>query len=273
MVATPLDRSSLAGLLAHSAQEADAAYANLDDENPAMVVRMLQAMYSSDYSDSVQEGVLPKALASNTLCSTSQYKGRPDIVSTGCTLHAQMYSLADKYDIRGLRRLAVAKFEICIRSGEATANDILAAGKVIYDSITVHDDELRKHIVYYAQTNMLEIHRLPLFQELMADGDFSWDFGTKYASRAHVYCPSCLCWSEISEDCSCGFNGLCRTSEACAGQDWSVLRCDKCKRQGQMFRDDMNDDKDLEVIGSRKLPQCEGLPRTPPATPKKRKLQ
>jgi hypothetical protein len=103
-----------------------------------------------------------------------------------------MYSLSEKYDVGSARALAVAKFRARISAKDKISDEVLAATKIIYDTTLSNDDTLRKHVVYYAQINMLEVLKKPAFQELMADPDIAWDFGTKCASRAHVWCPEYL---------------------------------------------------------------------------------
>jgi hypothetical protein len=118
---------------------------------------------------------------------------------------------------------------------------------------------------------MLEILKKPAFQELMVDPDFAWDFGTKYARRAHVWCPECLAWTNISVVCGCRFSQLCDASEACKTQDWALLKCAGCKQQGHLLRDEPNEDDDTASDGVCKAGQNGSALITPPPTPKKRK--
>lgn len=230
---------------------------------------MLEAMYTGDYRSSVQNSVLPESIARETLYSLFQYNGRPDIVATGCTLHALMYGLADKYDFPNVRCLAVTKFETCIKSSTITAHEVLSAAQVIYNTLPSRDDKLKKEVVYYCQTHMLELHKLTLFMELMADVDFAFDFGTKYSSRAHIWCAKCVAWTNISVSCSCGFQGLCGRSSACTNQEWSTLKCAGCKQQGHLLRDEPYE-KPL-IRTKRPAENSGGEPSTPPPTPVKRK--
>jgi len=195
-------------------------YATLDDEEPAVVARVLQACYSGNYAGAEQECLLPSTINSDrATCSVPYPSGPPEISSIGCVLQAEIYAFADKYEMRNLRRLAISKFEARMKSKDLGAGEVLEATKVIYNNIPRNDDKLRKHVVYYAQTHMLEIQRLPRFQQLMANVDFAWDFGTKYGSRAHVFCTRCSEWTKISVACGCGFSGLCEASGACTKQD------------------------------------------------------
>jgi hypothetical protein len=254
-------------------QEALENSAYLDDD-PIMIARLIQTCYTGDYGSVKFENTLP-AMIENALSLGRMrgiYNGEyPQNDSCGCVLHARMYSLSDKYDVGSVRALAAAKFEARISAEDTTSDEVLAAIRIIYDTTSYSNDILRRHVVYYAQRNMLEILKKPAFKELMADPDFAWDFGTKYASRAHVWCPQCLAWTSISVVCGCGFNQLCGASEACKAQDWAALRCAKCKKYGHLLRNEPKDNEDMAMVGASKVGKNGHTQTTPPSTPKKRK--
>ena len=238
------------------------------------VARMLQACYTGDYGSDEDEARLAGFLADSLTRSEgddSTSGDSPDFGTAGLVIHARIYQLADKYDIPNLRHLAIAKFEVYMRSVEVSNEDVLVAAQVIYETIPGNDNQLRKLVVYYTQTRMLELQSLPLFKALMADQDFSWDYGIKYASRAHLWCPECVNWTKISAKCGCGFNGLCEESETCKTQNWNALRCEKCKKQGHLLREEPKDETDLAMTGVVKVGKHGTAPTTPPPTPKKRK--
>ena len=238
------------------------------------IARMLQACYSGDYGSEEHETHLAGFLANAFMLKN---RGGPSCVETpdfgtaGLVVHAKMYALGDKYDIPNLRRLAFAKFGVCIKSAEVSNEDVLAAGRVVYENLPRTDDKLRKLVVYYTQTRMLELTHLHRFKDLMSDSDFSWDYGTKYASRAHLWCPDCVDWTPISAKCSCGFNGLCEKSEVCKRQDWDALTCGICKKQGRLLREEPEDQMNKVAVGAGQDGKKGNALPTPPHTPKKRK--
>jgi len=255
-----------------SFMEANKDSATLDDEEPSILARFLQACYTGGYGSEVQEHVLPQMIDNaRTLCLAPSSDSLPEIDSIGCVVHAKIYAFADKYDIPNLRRLSLSKFEARIKDGDFKAVEVLEAAMVIYDKLPIIDDRLKKHVVYYAQTHMLGIHKLPNFQELMSIPDFAWDFGTRFGSRGDVCCPECVDRTKISADCGCGFHGLC-SNDVCTNQDWSALKCGKCKKKRHLLRDEPSDDDDMVMVGVVKLGNKGDMPATPPATPKKRKV-
>jgi hypothetical protein len=244
------------------------------DDDPIMLARLVQACYTGDYGSVAFENILPVMVENALFLARMRgvdYQEWQDNEPSGCVLHARMYALSDKYDVSSVRSLAVSKFKTRLNTEDVTSDEVLEATKVIYNSTASHDDTLRKHVVYYAQTNMLEIHKKRAFQELMADLDFAWDFGTRYGSRAHFWCPGCTGWTKISANCGCGFHGLCGKSEACNKQDWAVLKCAECKKSGQLLRDQPNEGTDTPIIGLEGATKKGSMLMSPPPTPKKRK--
>jgi hypothetical protein len=132
---------------------------NLDDD-PIMLARLIQTCYIGHYGSAQFENVLP-VMVENAL-SLGRMRGfdnyhHPQNDPAGCVFHAKMYSLSDKYDVYSARILAGAKFKARISAKEVTSDEVLAATKIIYDTTPRNDEILRKHVVYYAQRNMLEI--------------------------------------------------------------------------------------------------------------------
>jgi hypothetical protein len=244
------------------------------DDDPIMLARLIQTCYTGDYGSATFENILPVMVENALFLARMRgvdHQECQDNEPSGCVLHARMYALSDKYDVSSVRPLAVSKFQTRLTAEDVTSDEVLEATKIIYNSTASHDDTLRKHVVYYAQTNMLEIHKKPAFQELMADLDFAWDFGTRYSSRAHFWCPRCTDWTKISVSCGCGFHGLCGKSEACNNQDWAVLKCAGCKKSGQLLRDQPNEDTETPIIGMEGATKKGSMLMSPPPTPKKRK--
>ena len=240
-----------------------------------MLARLIQTCYTGDYESAMSDRILPlmikHALSGGRLHGIGD-QGVAQRDSSACIVHAEMYALSDKYDVSSARTLAAAKFIARISTKAVPADEVLAATKVVYDTIVRNDETLRKHSVYYMQTNMLEVQKKSAFQELMADPDFAWDFGTRYGSRAHVWCSGCTDWTKISVNCGCGFNGLCALSEACTKQDWAVLKCARCKKSGQLLRDEPIDELITPSIEIAEATKNERTLTTPPPTPKKRKF-
>lgn len=254
-------------------KEATEHSASLDDD-PIMLARLIQTCYTGDYGNAKFENIFT-IMVENALflgrMRGFENQDHPQNDCNGCVLHAKMYALSDKYDVSSARALATAKFKARICAEDIKSDEVLAATKIIYNTTPWNDDGLRKHVVYYAQKNMFQILKKPVFQEMMADPDFAWDFGTKYASRAHVWCPKCLAWTNISVVCECGFNQLCDASEACKVQDWALLKCSHCKKHGQLLRNEPSEDDDTTSGGVRKVGRNGSALATPPPTPKKRK--
>ena len=239
-----------------------------------MLARLIQTCYTGDYESATSDRILP-LMIKRALCWGKMHgvgdQEVPQRDPSASIVHAEMYALSDKYDVSSARTLAAAKFIARISTKAVPVDEVLAATKVIYDTVARNDETLRSHVVYHMQMHMLEIHKKPAFQELMADPDFAWDFGTRYGSRAHVWCPGCANWTKISVSCGCGFNGLCELSEACTKQDWAILKCAMCKKSGQVLRDEPVDDlvtPTIEIAGATKNGKT---PTTPPPMPKKRK--
>ena len=237
---------------------------------------MVQSLYEGEYASIAQEKALPQMLDSaRKVC---QFPGcfsddvEAQIGPVNIVTHTKMYALGDQYDIPNLRSLSLFKFTTSLL--ESTTDDVLAATAFVYDNIPRNDKEMRKHLVYYCQTNMLEISHIAAFQELMAHADFSWDFGTKYASRAHVWCTWCGTWTKISVDCTCGFHGLCGKSNECNYHLWGMLKCKWCNKKGHLTRDDPEKKKKKKIVVTREdtdATAC-GAPTKAPSTPKKRKM-
>ncbi|OBT61034.1 hypothetical protein VE03_09604 [Pseudogymnoascus sp. 23342-1-I1] len=103
-------------------KEATTMIINLKDDNPFAVNLMVDFLYTGDYVADIDADEPHRATRSN-----------PDHPSTIGKLrtHAQLYCLADKYDIKALLEVARLKYQGCLQSGNVF-NEFLSSIPEVY---------------------------------------------------------------------------------------------------------------------------------------------
>lgn len=235
---------------------------------------MLLTMYSGDYTTANAEHVLSKmlrnALAQHDPTPSLKTEINPDtylvcgneglsshfaftrIANPRSQTHAKMYAMGDKYQFAALMELARSKFVAAIDETDFTLDDLVAAIDVVYSTTPDSDYGLRKHVVYKAQSQMQQLKQLPSFKEIFEKYvGFGWDIATEFKARKSVWCVSCAQESKLPVACTCGFHGFCGGLKACNELDWVSLKCSRCKRGGQLVRDQPRDDDEVTIILTR----------------------
>ncbi|CAG9996907.1 unnamed protein product [Clonostachys byssicola] len=88
-------------------------------------------------------------------------------------LHAQVYALAEKYDVSGLKALAATKFK-CEVDIHWNSEDFMLALKEVYNSTVDHDRMLRDIVVQAVSLHLQLLESKP-FQDAIKGLDFSYD--------------------------------------------------------------------------------------------------
>lgn len=126
-------------------QEAASREIPLPDDNPIIVEKMIGYLYKLDYSDSPLD------------CG-----GHPALL-----INAQVYTIAEKYNIHSLKALAREKFEKMVDQ-EWQDDGLTLAIKEIYTSTPDSDRELRDIVCYVAEGNVKVLLRRPDFRALVS---------------------------------------------------------------------------------------------------------
>ncbi|KAK7214707.1 hypothetical protein V2G26_002710 [Clonostachys chloroleuca] len=182
-------------------KEAETGEISLPDDDPVAVEMMIRYFYFLDYSPpetksashqtptyfnleghgqgSIFGGAIYPPAAQGTKKSN---KNKPKAETTFFTntiapshlvLHAQVYALAEKYNISGLKALAATKFK-CEVDSHWHSEDFMLALKEVYNSTVDHDRVLRD-IVVQAVSGHLQLLESKPFQEAIKGLDFSYD--------------------------------------------------------------------------------------------------
>lgn len=131
----------------------------LPDDFMPSVARMVDYCYLMDYSDGpvLEHGGSPE----------------PSYVSRAHT-NAQVYALADKYDIVGLLILAIMKFDVTMEAEFASAPvrpdmaHLIAIISLVYNSTPDSNRVLRDRVINYVWKHWKELSPKPEFVELIA---------------------------------------------------------------------------------------------------------
>ncbi|TVY45333.1 Arm repeat protein interacting with ABF2 [Lachnellula occidentalis] len=130
---------------------------DLEDDQPEIVEKMLSYMYTSDYSDgpdSTEPGSTPsKSVPSAS--STAVSSSNPSPTSASLT-NAQLFVIADKYDIQGLKELAKKKYEEVIADSWNSAS-FVASLKLLYEETLESDRALKDAAVKVAGQHAKEL--------------------------------------------------------------------------------------------------------------------
>lgn len=127
-------------------QEAVSQEIALLDDNPIIVEKMMGYLYKLDYSDSPQD------------CA-----GHPALL-----INAQVYTIAEKYNIHSLKKLALKKFDgMAVNCWED--DGFSSAIKEIYTSTPETDKGLRNIVCDRAKINMKVLLRRPDFRATLLE--------------------------------------------------------------------------------------------------------
>jgi hypothetical protein len=135
-------------------QEAVTGVINLEDDDPATVYLMLQFFYTADYE------VDPECEPSAAL-----------------SIHAQMFTLADKYDVPALMSLAKQKYESL--QAKIPLYDCLPSISKVY-ALPLSGNSLRKYAVQHARVHIKrglkeEIVRAAIWQVVNEVPEYGFD--------------------------------------------------------------------------------------------------
>ncbi|CAH0019873.1 unnamed protein product [Clonostachys rhizophaga] len=186
----------------NSFKEAETGEISLPDDDPVAVKMMIRYFYFLDYSPPEtkpsshqtptyfnleghgQGAIFGEAIYPSTAQGTKKFnnknkpKAEPTFFTTATTsshlvLHAQVYALAEKYDISGLKALAATKFKSEVDS-HWHSEDFMLALQEVYNSTVDHDRVLRD-IVVQAVSGHLQLLESKPFQQAIKGLDFSYD--------------------------------------------------------------------------------------------------
>lgn len=227
----------------------------LEDQQPIMIARMLQYLYDDKYDVSNM---------ASALFEIFDNAGPPDYLDNAVfvqdlefEVHANVYALADRFDIPSLKAESANKFVSELRSPTFSITNLVSAIGRVYTTTPESDLGLRKWVVYRAQQVEYDLARNHEFEQVLKDyPDFAWDFATKYARANHLWCSRCNNFVTLIE-CRCGFHGMCGDG-LCKAGDVSVLRCMTCDEFGNLTREvpKVEEDASLGILGRTDAPRA-----------------
>lgn len=157
-------------------QEAVNKRIELPDDKPDMVHRMIRYFYLLDYQD---------------------FAAPPEMYDNQTMVNAEMYALADKYDIKGLKKHAVRKMRcaltLAVNQGPQStfASKIAILIPIIYNTTPDEDRGLRDCITPFAFAFWKELSALDSFKDLMlATPGFVIDIVGKVSSTHETWYPT-----------------------------------------------------------------------------------
>ncbi|TVY58983.1 BTB and MATH domain-containing protein 43 [Lachnellula cervina] len=143
-----LQSKPLAAAMDGNFKEGTSNVINLEDDQPEIVEKMLSYMYTSDYSDQQNSTIRTEItvvcgpggsvyLKETTTASTSNL-----VISSAPLTNAQVFVIADKYDVQGLKELAEKKYEEAI-AGSWNSASFVASLKLLYEETLESDRALK----------------------------------------------------------------------------------------------------------------------------------
>jgi len=130
-------------------EEASSGKVNLEGDDPYTIERMLSYLYTLDYSDnSAVRPLLPTGQNWPLLLSNEESKSVLE-------LDAQVYAIAEKYDISGLKDLAKHKYKLAL--GNCSGGDFLRSIQQVYQLTPPSDRGLRDLVIEYTSAHMTEL--------------------------------------------------------------------------------------------------------------------
>lgn len=215
-------------------QEANENVVEFKEQQPLLIARMLQYFYYGEYDVmNVAAGlarILDKA-SSKVILNDAVL-----IQDYDFEVHAEMYAMADRFEIPALEAFSATNFVSEVRSKNFSIADLVSAIEYVYKSTPENDVGLRKWVVYRAQQVDHELVRHDDFETALKDHpDFAWDFATKYARANYLWCSHCKDTIDLVE-CRCGFQGMCGDTTCVTGVP-AALQCTRCEKWGRLQRD------------------------------------
>ena len=207
---------------------------NLGDQQPLIIARLMQYLYTGEYDVINFAPCLSRILGN----ASSQITFDDAILSQDYDfeVHAQVYAMAGRFEVPALQATSAANFIFELRSKNFSIADLVSAIDVVYATTPEYDFGLRKWVVYRAQQFQHELVRHDDFQTALKEHpDFAWDFATKYARANYLWCSHCNDMIDLVE-CRCGFYGMCG-DPLCGTQATAALRCTRCENHGKLKRD------------------------------------
>jgi hypothetical protein len=116
----------------------------LDDQQPLMIARMLQYLYCSEYDvinlSAGLTSILDKASSQIILDDAflAQY--------LDFEIHAQVYAIADRFDILALKAIGATNFVSKLRSKNFSTADLVSAIEFVYTTTPENEFGLRKWV-------------------------------------------------------------------------------------------------------------------------------
>ncbi|TVY20479.1 hypothetical protein LARI1_G001841 [Lachnellula arida] len=190
---------------------------NLEDDQPEIVEKMLSYMYTSDYSDGRNSTTSTKATSTttpsrpvsskhSTAASTSKAAS-----SNAPLTNAQVFVIADKYDIQGLKALAKKKYEEVIAESWNCAS-FIASLKLLYEETLESGRALRDVAAKVAGQHAKELADRGEFAALCQEhGSISFDILKSSLTMTGPQCISCKRFGPIRQSignvwvCDCEF--------------------------------------------------------------------
>ena len=227
-------------MLNHKQEDTEQA-ADLPDDDPKMVARLLLFLYTRRYPvrgteewqelDNEHYYAHRKQLASVIGCNDNE----DEIPRISLCVEATVHGLAEKYVVPRLKKLSIEAYQASAKIkvwSPQTIEQFTRSIKIVY-STTKPSDQLRDFVIWKTQIKYLTKPYFNAFQELFtSNGDFAWDLVTRCKSKTWVWCKVCEASVMLFQrDCMCGMMGFCQQSAVCG--KWEDLMCTTCHTIGQ----------------------------------------
>ena len=151
-------------------QEAQTNCIDLPDDDPNVLSKLIGYLYGFDYDDSY----IPSVQTSYTSLN------QPKLSSANLCLHASLYIMSDKYNVKGLKTITCDRFAKTLYQsiprllshGLEGATDLLAdmkpAVEMIYNQTAASNDPLCRVILHFFKDNVKHFVNLATFKNLLA---------------------------------------------------------------------------------------------------------
>ncbi len=113
------------------------------------------------------------------------YVEHPKVKKTlsNLTIHAMVYRLAEKYDVKGLRELSLAKFQYAISAGQS-AQDLYSAAGIAYSTIPEDMRDIRDLVISTLAENRWTLETEKCNELLRTTPNLTYDL------LMYIACPS-----------------------------------------------------------------------------------
>lgn len=183
-----------------------------------MVYRMILYIYTIEYPDTQIAPPSPKSNSEDawryqTITNRQRAGPKPkkcdtpietiteDTWTTAFNTNVRMYALAEKYDIKGLKKLAEKKLDTLIqealKSQQTTLEDaLLAEISLIYESTPASDRGLRNCVLSYVKNNWVRLSQSEQLKDVISKApEFAIELVTTM-SQKDMYKGRCMrCWT------------------------------------------------------------------------------